>query len=331
MTQAATAKDNNLVIFSQDGNKFSVILNGLQQNEKPATNVKVSGLDAPNYKVKIVFENQSVAPFDQTVYLMDGGAEVDNKEFTYSLEMKKNGEWKLKPNSIADVSTAPPPADQVVYVYNTSGPATPKTTTTTVSTTTTSGQPGIVTIRTTAQTTQQTTTTTTSGTTGTTTQQTTTTTTGSPNTTGVVMGVGGIGMNVVIYDNMGGTTQQTTTTTTTQTTEMDEPEQQVNDATHCYWPMSSTEFANAKASIEKQSFEDAKLKVAKQILSTNCMSSAQVKEIMGMFSYEENKLEWAKFAYGKTTDPNNYYQLNDGFAYTTSVDALNEYIEAHRK
>jgi hypothetical protein len=324
------AKDNNLVIFSQDGNKFSVILNGLRQNESPSTNVKVSGLDAPNYKVKIIFENQAVAPFDQTVYLMDGGVEVDNKEFSYSLEMKKNGEWKLKPNSIADVSTAPPPSDQVVYVYNTSGPATPKTTTTTVSTTTTSGQPGVITIGTTGQTTQQTTTTT-SGTTGTTTQQTTTTTTGSPNATGVVMGVGGVGMNVVIYDNMGGTTQQTTTTTTTQTSGMDQPAPKENNGTDCYWPMTSTEFANAKSSVEKQSFEDQKLKVAKQILSTNCMSSAQVKEIMAMFSYEETKLEWAKFAYGKTTDPNNYYQLNDGFTYSSSVDELNLYIEAHKK
>jgi len=324
------AKDNNLVIFSQDGNKFSVILNGLQQNESPATNVKVSGLDAPNYKVKIVFENQAVPPFDQTVYLMEGGAEVDNKEFSYSLEMKKNGEWKLKPNSIADVSTSPPPADQVVYVYNTSGPATPKTTTTTVSTTTTTGQPGIVNINmgTTAQTTQQTTTTTS----GTTTQQTTTTTTsGAPNATGVNMNVGGVGMNVVVYDNMGGTTQQTTTTTTTQTTDVAEPEPQVNDATHCYWPMTSSEFANAKASVEKQSFEDQKLKVAKQILSTNCMTSAQVKEIMAMFSFEETKLDWAKFAYGKTTDPNNYYQLNDGFTYPSSVDALNSYIETQKK
>lgn len=329
------AKDNNLVIFSQDGNKFSVILNGLRQNENPATNVKVSGLDAPNYKVKIIFENQAVAPFDQTVYLMDGGTEVDSKEFSYSLELKKNGEWKLKPNSIADISTTPPPADQVVYVYNTAGPATPKTTTIVSTTTTTGGQAEIVNINmgTTAQTTQQTTTTTTGGT-GTITQQTTTTTTnGNPNAAGVNMNVGGVGMNVVIYDNMGGTTQQTTTTTTTQTsgTTITEPSPKTNDETHCYWPMTISEFSNAKASVEKQSFEDGKLKVAKQILSTNCMSSAQVKEIMGMFAYEETKLEWAKFAYGKTTDPNNYYQLNDGFTYPSSVDELNSYIESHKK
>lgn len=326
------AANNNLIIFSQDGNKFSVVLNGQQQNSMPETNVKITGLNAPNYKVKIIFANGAVPSFDQTVYLMEGGSEVSNKEFTYSLELKKSGEWKLKPNSIADVpQTTVAVPDQSVYVYNPSGYATPSQTTTTVSTTTATGQTtgGTVIITDpsrTAGTTQQTTTTTTNGV-GTTQQTTTTTTTGSPNTAGVGMNVGGVGMNVVIYDNMGGTTTQQTTTTTTTTTSgtVQQPQPEVQDD-KCQWAMGATDFANAKASVEKQSFEDQKLKIAKQILTTNCMSSAQVKQIMALFSFEETKLDWAKFAYGKTTDPQNYYQLNDGFTYPSSVDALNEYI-----
>jgi hypothetical protein len=51
---------------------------------------------------------------------------------------------------------------------------------------------------------------------------------------------------------------------------------------------------------------------------------------MGLFSFEDSKLEWAEYAYGKTTDPNNYYQLNDGFTFSSSVDSLNEYIESHK-
>lgn len=94
--------------------------------------------------------------------------------------------------------------------------------------------------------------------------------------------------------------------------------------------MSSSDFAAAKKSVQGQSFEDQKLKVAKQVLNTNCMSTSQVKEIMALFSFEDTKVDWAQFAYGKTTDPNNYFQLNDGFTYSDSVDKLNAYIESHK-
>jgi hypothetical protein len=316
------ATNNNLIIFSQDGNKFTVILNGLRQNEKPETNVKVTGLNASTYKVKVIFENTALGSFDQTAYLMDGGNEVSNKEFSYSIEQKKKGDWKLKPSSIADIPQTPMNTpDQVVYVFNPSGNATPaQTSSTTISTTTTTtGQTETINVNM-------------NDGTGTT-QQTTTTTTTTGDGASVNMNAGGVGINVTITDNMGGATSTTTTTTTTtssSSTTTSEPVEPVNSATQCYYPMSSADFANAKSSVEKQSFEDGKLKVAKQILSTNCMSVAQVKEIMAMFSYEETKLEWAKFAYGKTTDPNNYYQLNDGFTYSSSVDALNEYIETQK-
>lgn len=96
-------------------------------------------------------------------------------------------------------------------------------------------------------------------------------------------------------------------------------------------PMSATDFAAAKASVEKQMMDDSKLKVAKQVVGTNCMTTAQVKEIMTLFTMERTKLDWAKFAYGKTSDPQNYYQLNDGFMFSSSVDELNKYIETQKK
>lgn len=342
---AVYAGTNNLVIFSQDGNKFTVILNGLRQNEKPETNVKVTGLIASQYKVKIIFENTALGSFDQNLWMMEGGTEVDKKEFSYSVEQKKKGDWKLKPVSIADIPQTPAtgPADQVVYVFNPSGNATPaQTTSTTVSTTTTTtGQTETVNVgmNTSVSETPQTGTSTTNVSTNDgsgTTQQTTTTTTTTGNGANVNMNAGGVGINVTIVDGMGGTSTSTTTTTTTTTNQttttevQPEPQPAANTATQCYFPMSSAEFANAKSSVQKQSFEDGKLKVAKQIMSSNCMSVAQVKEIMAMFSFEETKLEWAKFAYGKTTDPQNYYQLNDGFTFSSSVDELNEYIETQK-
>lgn len=337
----AQTSNNNLVVFSQDGDKFSLIVNGLRQNLKPETNVKVTGLNAPNYKVRVIFENAGLAPIDQNVYMMDGGENVTNKEFTYVIAMGKKG-LKLKPQSVADITPqGPAAAGQVIYVFNPYGDATSYSTTTTTGSTTTSGtstNTGVVVVP--NNTGAQTTTTVSDGTGGTNSTTTTTTTTGTGTSDNINVGMnangGSVGISINVNDGTGGTaTSTSTTTTTTSTTTSGTATSTVvappPSSNQCVFPMSASDFANAKKSVEGQSFEDKKLKVAKQILNTNCMSTAQVKEIMGLFSFEDSKVDWAEFAYGKTTDFNNYYQLNDGFTFSSSVDKLNDYIEAHKR
>ena len=331
--------NNNLVVFSQDGDKFTLIVNGLRQNEKPETNVKVTGLIAPNYKVRVLFENASLAPIDQNIYMMDGGENVTNKEFTYMITNTKKG-MKLKGQSVADITPQGPVAPgQVIYVFNPSGNATQysTTTTTTSGTTTTTGMSTgvVVTDPTMGSGTTSTTVVAPAGGTSTTT---TTTTTGTTDNANVGMNVGGVGVgiNININDGMGGTSSSTTTTTTTSSSTTSTGGSTVVSSTpppstQCAWPMSDADFAKAKASVSNQSFKDEQLKVAKQILNTNCMSTQQVKEIMAIFTFEDTKLDWAEYAYGKTTDPNNYYQLNDGFTFSDSVDKLNSYIESHKR
>lgn len=93
-----------------------------------------------------------------------------------------------------------------------------------------------------------------------------------------------------------------------------------------YLPMSPEDFASAKASISSKSFEDSKLTLAKQIAASNHLTSKQVKEIMQLFSFEDSKLDFAKFAYKYVYDPNNYYIVNDAFKFSSSIDELNEFI-----
>lgn len=333
--------NNNLVVFSPDGDKFTLIVNGLRQNEKPETNVKVTGLIAPNYKVRVLFENANLAPIDQNVYMMDGGENVTNKEFTYMIAKSKKG-MKLKGQSIADITPQGPPAPgQVIYVFNPSGNATQysTTTTTTSGTTTSTGMNTAVVVSDPNMGSGSTSTTVVAPAGGTSTT-TTTTTTGTTDNANVGMNVGGVGVgiNININDGMGGTSSTTTTTTTSSSSSTSTStggSTVVTSAppatTQCAWPMSDVDFAKAKASVSNQSFKDEQLKVAKQILNTNCMSTDQVKEIMAIFTFEDTKLDWAEYAYGKTTDPNNYYQLNDGFTYSDSVDKLNSYIESHKR
>ncbi|HOV55752.1 MAG TPA: DUF4476 domain-containing protein, partial [Bacteroidales bacterium] len=93
-----------------------------------------------------------------------------------------------------------------------------------------------------------------------------------------------------------------------------------------YQPMNPEDFASAKASISSKSFEDSKLTLAKQIAASNHLTSKQVKEIMQLFSFEDSKLDFAKYAYKFVYDPNNYYIVNDTFKFSSSIDELNEFI-----
>ena len=59
-----------------------------------------------------------------------------------------------------------------------------------------------------------------------------------------------------------------------------------------------------------------------------CFSAAQVKAMMGLFSFEESKLDFAKFAYDRTHDIGNYYKVNDAFSFESSIEELNEHIQS---
>ncbi|TND01737.1 MAG: hypothetical protein FD123_4223 [Bacteroidetes bacterium] len=339
---ALYAQNNNLVVFSESGDKFYLVLDGLKQNQKAETNVKVTGLNKDWYTAKVIFEKTAAGQkpdINQKIPMADGGAMALNKEITFSISEKK-GKSKLRWGGTADIPQTPVVnPNQVVYSFNPSGDATQTTTTTTSGTNggvgmtvNVSGMDGGMGTSTTTTTTDGGMTTTTGGTTSTTT---TTTTTGTGDGVNMGVNVNGTGINVSVTGTGMGTgttttTQQTTTTTTTggSSTVVNTGGGAATPQNGCMYPMSSSDFAKAKTSVQSKSFEDSKLTVAKQIMNSNCLSTSQVKDIMGLFSFEETKLDWAKFAYKKTTDPNNYFQLNDGFTFESSITELDNYIKS---
>jgi len=95
----------------------------------------------------------------------------------------------------------------------------------------------------------------------------------------------------------------------------------------CGMPMTTAEFADAQKSIESKSFEETKMTMAKQIGRDRCFTVDQVKSIMSTFSFEDSKIEFAKYAYDRTHDIGNYYKLKDAFTFESSVDDLNKFLE----
>ncbi len=118
--------------------------------------------------------------------------------------------------------------------------------------------------------------------------------------------------------------------TTTASDPMPASSSVMTSASGCSMAMDAGEFNDAKSSISSKSFEDSKMKVAKQVADNNCFSTSQVKELMGLFTYEDSKLDFAKYAYAYTVDKNNYYKINDAFTYESSISDLQAYIKANK-
>lgn len=80
--------------------------------------------------------------------------------------------------------------------------------------------------------------------------------------------------------------------------------------------------------IEAQWFDDTKLAVAQQALMTNYLTSGQVAAILDVFWFEESRLAFAKAAYPRVVDPQNYYLVNNAFWFQSSVEELTAFIMA---
>jgi hypothetical protein len=324
-SQLIFAQTSSITVFSQEGERFYVIVNGVRQNDAPSTNVKVTDLEKPNYLVKIIFEDQSIASLNQNVYLLDYDEKRTN--VTFNLKRDKKGKMKMAMNSF-DYDVNSSKGTDVVKYHEVENPISiPAKNTTSIPTTTSSKS--------------------------TTTSSTPTATTKTETTT-VDMNMLGIGVNTKIEEsednvnvnlNIGGINTSVTTETDTPVkhgrpkvlkdeivTEKPVTTTAVeNTAKNCTIKMSTADFQRAKSSVEKQSFAETKMKVAKQITTSNCLSTDQIIEIVNLFSFEENKLDYAKFAYSKCVDKNNYFMVNDAFSFSSSTDELTEYIESISK
>jgi hypothetical protein len=94
--------------------------------------------------------------------------------------------------------------------------------------------------------------------------------------------------------------------------------------------VNANEFQNILEHINKQSFDDRKLQTAKTITRDRSFTTAQIIEICKQFSFEKNKLDYAKFAYDYTIDKNNYYKVSSVFSFSSNARELEKYINSRR-
>ena len=289
----------HLNVFSEDGDKFTLILNGEVINDVPQTNLRVEELNQPYYNAKVRFADNTLMDISKNNMMI---TDVDGvfMDVTYKIRRDKNNKTKLKMNYFSSIPVRPdfiPPSNVHVIHY---------------------GQPQQVIVQQTGGVSQTTTTTTTQN--------------GGTNI-GVGVNIGGINMGVSINDNMGnGSVTQTTTTTSSSNTHSGNHGNNVQPIRGCGGNscMTAGNFNAALATIKKQSFEDTRLKTAKQVITANCLNVNQIIQIANLFNFEDNKLDFAKYAYDYCIEPRNYFKLNGIFNFSSNVDELSDYVQSRQ-
>lgn len=100
--------------------------------------------------------------------------------------------------------------------------------------------------------------------------------------------------------------------------------------TNCTVPISNTYFQREYGTISSTLNATSKLTYAINMANTNCLSSAQVKQVTMLFLSDVDKLDFAKAAYKNTVDKDNFYDVYDAFAYFSTVFRLHDYVTAQK-
>src|ERR1700756_4535741 len=98
---------NNLVVFSNEGERFTVILDGVKENQTPENYVRIVGLDLKVYQVKIIFENKKLKDVNTTLTFFRTG-----KECIFALNKHGKKKHTLDYNSEKEIDGFIDPATQ---------------------------------------------------------------------------------------------------------------------------------------------------------------------------------------------------------------------------
>ena len=310
------------VVFTEMGEEFTLYLNGVKQNDAPLAVVNVADLSGQFYIARIDFADNSLPDFSHNNFAVQPGI-INN----YVVKPNRNGKYVMRyfPGS---APVAPAPAPTPVPEPAAAPPSTvapPAATISMENRVLSTGMPDVK-VSETARVVPT---------------DNATSTAPATEEVKIEMSVGGTDVkidmampNVAIDMTMDSemTVEQHTRPVQTQEIVLDGGEvittggipEPVAPAPSC--TLSSTDFNALSASIKSKSFSDTKMTIAKQALASRCPSSAQVRDLMMLFDFEDDRLTLAMYAHDRVSDPANYYQVNDAFDFEMTIDELNDYI-----
>lgn len=294
----------SLTVFSQNGDKFFLFLDGVKQNEEARSDIRVQQIPGLYYNAKIVFKNASLPPIvKNNLYISDG--EDVLMDAAYRLRRDKTGKPKLNFYSMKTVQPNFIPAPGL-FVYNfgnpdviagSSKPEVPKKAVASnvkgsisnIKITNVDDKPKASVKPPTAKTVKK---------------------------------------PIVDKPSVEIKAAAPVKSIPPKTIYNKEAESvKIEDNKKCNgWPMGKADLAAALKAVEAAGKDEDKLITAKELITSNCLLVSQVKEFCVLFKTEKTKLAFAKFAYKFTSDKKNYTELQKLFSQETNRKELEKFI-----
>jgi len=95
----------------------------------------------------------------------------------------------------------------------------------------------------------------------------------------------------------------------------------------CDNPMEPPNFYASREMISNAPFDGPKLTQAKSLADKNCLTTAQIIDVIYIFSGESSRLNFAKYAYNHCWDPDNYNDVKEVLN-SSGQSALQKYIDS---
>lgn len=90
----------------------------------------------------------------------------------------------------------------------------------------------------------------------------------------------------------------------------------------------SQEYATALKAVESKPFSDEKMAMAKLVTKDKCMTNDQIRLIATQFMFEEQTLEFMKYAYTLASEKSTYYTLESVFKFNSSKQEFLKFLSS---
>lgn len=91
--------------------------------------------------------------------------------------------------------------------------------------------------------------------------------------------------------------------------------------------MNDAQYQLAVKSIESKPFSKEKMEMVMLVTKDKCLTNDQIRGIAGQFGFEEQTLEFVKYAYSLAAEKETFYLLEDVFKFMSSKDAFRKFLK----
>jgi len=95
--------------------------------------------------------------------------------------------------------------------------------------------------------------------------------------------------------------------------------------------LKESDFNDARVFIKASAYADSRLSIAKQVAESNCITTQQLTEILGLFKHENSRLDFLMFAYDHVVDVSNYGSAVNCLRYEFTRDKFLAFLKAQQK